>query len=233
MQNSGYTSMFTRSCSKCPNLLSMLDDIECSTCLQATRAAHFNAEAKLAKTLPYYFLHPVAVPARAPAFHPYRLSNVPSVNARALNASRVNSSSRGGMVNGRGGPVGTQVTWPFHAAAQRAAPQGLGLECPLVMGPQTAGSGANVVSAPSTPSLLSGSISPHAFLRNILDVALLPARWMPIILGIGMTEANVRAIAQFPADRRNAILAQAIPSMSVMDRALLGDAIGRVEPSEN
>ncbi|KAJ7023160.1 hypothetical protein C8F04DRAFT_1271693 [Mycena alexandri] len=45
----------------------------------------------------------------------------------------------------------------------------------------------------------------------------------------GMTKANVHALAKYPMSRRDDILAQAVPSMLTLDRALLGDAISHMQ----
>ncbi|KAJ7643450.1 hypothetical protein DFH06DRAFT_1477196 [Mycena polygramma] len=63
----------------------------------------------------------------------------------------------------------------------------------------------------------------RAVLRNVdLDA------WYCDLRFIGMTDARLRTLSRFAAPRRDAILLTVLPSMNILDRALLSDAIQRL-----
>ncbi|KAJ7205717.1 hypothetical protein GGX14DRAFT_458329 [Mycena pura] len=62
--------------------------------------------------------------------------------------------------------------------------------------------------------------------RFLADIAL--ATWLATLQSVGMTEANLRVMADWEEPRRDALIAKVVPAMSIMDRALLGEAISRL-----
>ncbi|KAJ7138300.1 hypothetical protein C8R44DRAFT_976071 [Mycena epipterygia] len=82
-------------------------------------------------------------------------------------------------------------------------------------------------SSASSKVLLSSNAF-DAFLRNFLTELNFTASWFAVLASIGMTEANMRLVAGFDEARRDALIAKLVPTMSIMDRAILGDAIQRL-----
>ncbi|KAJ7611489.1 hypothetical protein DFH06DRAFT_1485109 [Mycena polygramma] len=83
------------------------------------------------------------------------------------------------------------------------------------------------VSAKQLLAHLNGEDSSSQFLRELLhDIGL--AAWYPKLERIGMTEAHLRTLSRFKEPRRDALLAKVLPTMSVMERALLSDAIQHI-----
>ncbi|KAJ6471889.1 hypothetical protein C8R45DRAFT_1013487 [Mycena sanguinolenta] len=65
------------------------------------------------------------------------------------------------------------------------------------------------------------------FYALLMDVSL--SRWFNTMSSMRITEINLRAIARFDHARRDAFFARLIPSMDAVDRALLVDAVGRLD----
>ncbi|KAJ7607653.1 hypothetical protein DFH06DRAFT_214950 [Mycena polygramma] len=69
------------------------------------------------------------------------------------------------------------------------------------------------------------------FLRDMLyDVFDSPSQWYSELHAIGMIEKHARRLSCLEESRRDALLAKVLPSMSIMDRALLSDAIQHISP---
>ncbi|KAJ7779315.1 hypothetical protein DFH07DRAFT_765608 [Mycena maculata] len=66
------------------------------------------------------------------------------------------------------------------------------------------------------------------FLERLLADIALATGWLATLQSLGMTEANLRVMADWEEGRRDALIAKVVPAMSIMDRALLGEAISRL-----
>ncbi|KAJ7030210.1 hypothetical protein C8F04DRAFT_1236654 [Mycena alexandri] len=67
-----------------------------------------------------------------------------------------------------------------------------------------------------------------SFLERLLTDIALATGWLATLQSIGMTEANLRVMADWEEQRRDALIAKVVPAMNIMDRALLGEAISRL-----
>ncbi|KAJ7606403.1 hypothetical protein B0H17DRAFT_1154069 [Mycena rosella] len=85
-----------------------------------------------------------------------------------------------------------------------------------------------VQDAPPAYTAAPAARSSGIFLERFLADITLATGWLANLQSIGMTEANLRVMADWAEPRRDALIAKVVPAMSVMDRALLGEAISRL-----
>ncbi|KAJ7775382.1 hypothetical protein B0H16DRAFT_43083 [Mycena metata] len=90
------------------------------------------------------------------------------------------------------------------------------------------GSASASLAAPPAYTAAPAARPSGSFLERLLTDIGLVAGWLATLRAIGMTEANLRVMADWEEQRRDVLIAKVVPAMSIMDRALLGEAISRL-----
>ncbi|KAJ6587445.1 hypothetical protein DFH09DRAFT_1307672 [Mycena vulgaris] len=131
-------------------------------------------------------------------------------------------------VSPRGSSMGIRPTGDIPATATTARNAAPAPAVPLISRSSSSAQSPPPYASSAHQVPVSSSEADDELLSSLLAGLSLGQRWLATLHGRGVTEESMRVLGRFESGRRDAVLALVAPEMSMMDRALIGDAISRI-----